>query len=335
MYQIFTDVDKVDKVEWVKFVKTHANGNFFQSPDYYSFIESTGEAEPFIIAAKHNSNLIAVLVGSMYFSRGFLKPFTRRAIIIGGPIVDQKFIKELTPLLLSSLQKIVNGIYIEFRNLFEISNGELFINKGYKYLPYINYLFDLTKGEKKIFESFKAEKRRQIRKALKNNVKIELANNLKDIEELYLIFKDLYTKKVKKPLPRYKFFKNFYLQLAKNNNGLVLILKKNNKIIGGSFCPLFNNKTIYDWYRAGDDKNHKKSYPSTLAAWAGIDYGLSNGYKMFDFMGAGRKDEFYGVRKFKSQFRGELVEHGRYLKVLNPFLYNLGKIGVKLLSKLS
>ena len=42
-------------------------------------------------------------------------------------------------------------------------------------------------------------------------------------------------------------------------------------------------------------------------------------------MGAGKPDEDYGVRDFKAKFGGELLEHGRYLKIHHSFLYNTGK----------
>ena len=50
-------------------------------------------------------------------------------------------------------------------------------------------------------------------------------------------------------------------------------------------------------------------------------------------MGAGKPDDGYGVRDFKAKFGGQLVEHGRFLHVMNPLLYNIGKLGVKLLKK--
>ena len=58
------------------------------------------------------------------------------------------------------------------------------------------------------------------------------------------------------------------------------------------------------------------------------------GLTEFDFMGAGLKTKPYSVRDFKSQFGGDLVEHGRYLKILNPLIYKVGKIGLNVLSKL-
>ena len=54
----------------------------------------------------------------------------------------------------------------------------------------------------------------------------------------------------------------------------------------------------------------------------------------YDMMGAGKPNEAYGVRDFKSKFGGELVEHGRFLYVSNPLFYYLGKKAIKVLKKL-
>ena len=41
-------------------------------------------------------------------------------------------------------------------------------------------------------------------------------------------------------------------------------------------------------------------------------------------MGAGRPDEKYGVRDFKAEFGGEMVEYGRYVYAHCPLVYRLG-----------
>ena len=52
-------------------------------------------------------------------------------------------------------------------------------------------------------------------------------------------------------------------------------------------------------------------------------------------MGAGKPNEDYGVRDFKLQFGGELVEHGRYNNIFNPSLYKIGLLGIKIMAKFS
>ncbi len=73
------------------------------------------------------------------------------------------------------------------------------------------------------------------------------------------------------------------------------------------------------------DGKFKNIFPSTLATWAAIEYAAANDFKYFDMMGAGKPDEGYGVRDFKAKFGGELVEHGRILRVNHKLKYSIGK----------
>ena len=76
---------------------------------------------------------------------------------------------------------------------------------------------------------------------------------------------------------------------------------------------------------------YKEQYPSVMATWAGIQYAKEHGCMRYDMMGAGEPGVPYGVRDFKAEFGGELVEHGRFLCVCKPWLYKIGKQGVKIL----
>ena len=96
-------------------------------------------------------------------------------------------------------------------------------------------------------------------------------------------------------------------------------------------CPVFADKAIYEWYVCGLDEEYKEQYPSVMATYAAIEYAKQNGIPMFDFMGAGVPDQPYGVRDFKMEFGGEVVEYGRYLYIRKPLLYKIGKWGVKIL----
>ena len=46
--KLITDINKIDKVKWATFVKTHANGNIFQTPEYYCTNYSASGVSPFI-----------------------------------------------------------------------------------------------------------------------------------------------------------------------------------------------------------------------------------------------------------------------------------------------
>jgi lipid II:glycine glycyltransferase (peptidoglycan interpeptide bridge formation enzyme) len=111
-------------------------------------------------------------------------------------------------------------------------------------------------------------------------------------------------------------------------------VKFKNKIIGGIVCPILKNQSIYEFYICGLDAEFKDQSPSVMATYAAIQYGFKNNLKRFDFMGAGKPDEDYGVRDFKAKFGGELVEHGRFIKINRPLLFKIGKAGLKILQKI-
>lgn len=78
---------------------------------------------------------------------------------------------------------------------------------------------------------------------------------------------------------------------------------------------------------------NKDQYPSVMATYAGIQLAKQSGCKRYDMMGAGEPGVPYGVRDFKAEFGGKLVEHGRFLCVCKPMLYRIGKWGVKILKR--
>ena len=112
------------------------------------------------------------------------------------------------------------------------------------------------------------------------------------------------------------------------------MIRYQEEFIGGIVCPVFMNKVIYEWFVCGKDGVYKNIYPSVLATWAAMQFGAENNIPRFDFMGAGKPDEAYGVREFKSKFGGELVSHGRFLYVALPFFLKAGKTAVKILKSI-
>ena len=81
---------------------------------------------------------------------------------------------------------------------------------------------------------------------------------------------------------------------------------------------LYNGRIIY-WY-TGVDKAYSSFRANDLLVWHCLEWGSANGYRLFDFGGAGKPDEEYGVRDFKAKFGGELVNLGRYQHTHHPLL---------------
>ena len=330
MTQLLTYPD-IDPQQWQALIDRSPYATWFQTKEAYEFYAANpNEMKSFAVGIKEDNNLKGLVVGYITNEKNSIKQFlTRRAIIIGGPLLDKNISDEVLKILLLALKRLLmDVIYIETRNFNDYTQWKsIFEHCGFAYQPHLNFHQDCTKEN--ILSSMSESRRRQIKKAIKNGVEIVEASSIKEVKAFYDILFDLYRNKVKTPLFAWTFFKDFYIQ----SYGKYFLVKYQDTIIGGIMCPILQDKAIYEWFVCGLDDVYKNQYPSVMATYAAIEYANKHNIPLFDFMGAGKPSEAYGVREFKARFGGELVEYGRFLCVRQPLLYYIGKLGVKLLKK--
>lgn len=343
----------IDRAEWSVLVKASATGTWFQTPEAYCFYESMPEFfRPFVVAVERVNDLAnertlrGVCVGYVTVEKSPLKQFlTRRAIIIGGLCLADDCINEEVTLLLSTLREQLSTgadapIYIECRNFNDYSRWkDAFTAAGFDYKPHLNFHVD-TSSVEVVEANLGKSRKRDIRTTIREGVSIKSIYDLRFqisvlererlVREYYEILSNLYKTKVKTPL----FPVEFFLELSKHKDARFLLTELNGKIIGGTVCVAQEGKCLYEWFACGEDGVYPHVFPSCYATYAGIRYAAEHNMPRFDMMGAGKPDEAYGVRDFKAKFGGKEVEHGRFLCVTKPLLYNMGVIGVKLLKKL-
>ena len=93
---------------------------------------------------------------------------------------------------------------------------------------------------------------------------------------------------------------------------------------------LLYKDVIYGWYN-GMDRAYSSYSPNELIMWHILRWGAENNYRLYDFGGAGKPDEDYGVRDFKAKFGGDLVNYGRNKYIASPSLYKFTEFGYKML----
>lgn len=323
---------EIDTIQWDNLVKCSETATFFQTKDCYDFYKSLSFLNPFIFAVSENNMLVGVMCGYIIAEGNYIKKyFSSRAIVPGGLLLDENISNQALQALLKKSSKKLSrkSIYIEIRNYNDYSSyKDSFEFNGYKYQSHLNFHLT-TLDQETVFKNFNTSKRRQIKLSLNAGAIIEEAKNIDDINQFYYILKDLYKTKVRLPL----FPIEFFVKLNSIENGKVLIVRLNGNIVGGIAVVMFNKKVVYEWFVCGDENIQKNFYSSVLATYAGIEFSIKSGCQRFDFMGAGKPDEGYGVRDFKSKFGGELVENGRFLHINNPLLYLIGKYFIKKLKK--
>lgn len=320
------DNKKIDRKQWQTLVSSSSTSSCFQTPEYYDFLSSLSFLEPFLFAVSEDNELKGVIVGYITSEKGFKHFFSRRAIIHGGVLMSPTISDEALASLLkhTTAQLSQKSIYIEIRNYFDYSEKKhVFEKNGFKYNQHLNFHVD-TSGREEAFARLSSTKRRDIRITIQNGAEIIKNPSEHEITEYYGILSDLYINKIKLPL----FPLEFFISLSKSEIGKFFITKYKDEVIGGSVCIGLNG-ILYEFFACGMDKKFKNIYPSTLATWGAIEYAAENGFKYFDMMGAGKPNDGYGVRNFKSKFGGKLVEYGRFIHICNKIMWRIGNIGLK------
>ena len=367
--------NEIDKQQWQLLIEQSPTATWFQTPEAYEFYAANSEEmTPFVYgieedevkgerlevkgtgnsrADKQTSRLKAVCIGYVTKEKSALKQFfTRRAIIIGGPLLADDISDEALTALLMAIRQLGDKakskknskveplastpytlhstpIYIETRNFHDYSKWRnVFEQCGFTYQPHLNFHVD-TSSEEIVDKNLGKSRKRDIRTTIREGVTSVLSPTIEQVHAYYLILKELYANKVKTPLFSWHFFE----QLYHTTNGRFILTEYQGKIIGGTVCVILPGKALYEWFVCGVDGVYEHIFPSSYATYLGIRYAAEHGCQIFDMMGAGKPEEAYGVRDFKARFGGEQVEHGRYLYIRKPLLYWIGKIGVKLLKK--
>jgi serine/alanine adding enzyme len=100
----------------------------------------------------------------------------------------------------------------------------------------------------------------------------------------------------------------------------------------GCSAELIHKDTVYGWY-GGSDRAFSRYIPNDLLVWHILEWGARNGYRVYDFGGAGAPDEDYGVRDFKAKFGGQLVNFGRSTHVHAPVRLRCSTVGYRFLRR--
>lgn len=304
--------------------------NFFQSDTFYEFLESLSFLEAFKVEVTRGGEVKGRIVGYIQKDGGRLKQFfSRRAIVNGGPMLSDDITEgEIEELLHRCVEKLrYKAIYIEFRNYADYSAyREAFEKCGFEYEPHLNFQVDTTDIEA-MDERIGKHRRKYIRLTFRDGTEVIENPTLEQVGYFYRILEELYKTKVKTPLVPFEFFEKAY----NRPEFFFPLVAYQGEIVGGACCLLQRDEKIYEWYLCGRDGVFRNIYPSSAAKYGAMKYACEHGYSMYDMMGAGKPGVSYGVRDFKAEFGGEMVEHGRYKYVCNKVLFNVGTVAVKIL----
>jgi serine/alanine adding enzyme len=327
--------NEIDKDKWNEFTHFHRNSNPFQLYEFYESFKNSDIYTPIAIACQDKGTkvykgiLLAVIQKDKNKVLGFL---SRRSTIMGGPLTDNS--NKTLDALLSTYNKLIKNkaIYTQFRNfdLFNKNQEAVFNKYGYNFIDHLNIKLELPESKELLWKQIDRSRKKGINKAKLSNFSFSEENYDNVSTDFYNLLVELY-RRIRIPCPQKEYFDQLNSKMASNIK--VFSLKMDSKSIIILFSLAYN-KTLYAYYVGIlQDDTILKMKPSDLFFFELLEWCINNQYNIFDWMGAGKPNKEYGVRKFKLEYGGETVNLGRFEKIHNMFLFNIGKFGLQILKK--
>ena len=312
----------LDKKIWRQFVDEHPQGNIFHSPEMFEVFKRSKGYDPqfWAITDKHGVLLALLLPVHVTLVGGPFYSMTTRAIAYGSLLAapGEKGRIALQQLLRTYKSEMWGEIlFTELRNLHDMSDLEpLLSDCRFVYEGHLNYLIDLDRPEEELLQSIGRRTRKKIRKGLRDQtVKMSEVTQAADLGHWYEVLKRTYSNS-QVPLADPSLFEAAFDVLYPAGMAKFLLAKIDGVTVSCS-VELPYKKSIYGWY-GGTDREYSKYSPNEMLMWHILAWGANHGYQVYDFGGAGKPEEEYGVRDFKAKFSGELVNYGRHVCVHAP-----------------
>ena len=310
----FRVVQDLDPSRWSAFVDRHPQGSIFHTPEMHRVLQETERHSPGLWAALDDTGEIHALFTPVSIAAwgGPLRSLTTRTVSFAGPLVAPG---ETGVAAFDALLRAYRGTSPR-RSLFtEIRNTEdhsalipTLEAAGFEHERHLNFLIDLSAPEEEIWRRVSSTARRNINKARRVGVEVEIVTDPEGVAAAYRVLEDVYHR-IRVPLADRSMFEAAF-RILRPLGRLELGLARFEDQTIGVMVLLFQDGVTTYWY-AGTLREFATCRAGDLLAWHAITTGRARGCHVLDFGGAGKPDEPYGVREFKAKYGGRQVDYGR------------------------
>lgn len=332
-------VNSLPEPVWREFVQTHPQASIFHTPEMFEVFGRSKKHKPVLWAAVDSGSVPQALflpVQVTVWGKP-LRWLTARAVLYGSLLCapDSAGRAALNALLQAYRRQIRSKVlFTELRNLSD--TGELqptLLHNGFAYEEHLNYLIDLTRPVDEIMQSIGARTRKNIRRALRDErMQVVEVTQREQVGICYELLRQTY-RAAQVPLADRSLFDAAFDVLYPKGMVKFLLVRIGDAYAAGSVELIFKG-AIYGWY-GGLDRTFSSYNPNELLIWHILEWGARNGFRVYDFGGAGKPNEEYGVRDFKAKFGGQLVCFGRNTCVHSPLLLKWSTWGYKIYRRMA
>jgi len=157
---------------------------------------------------------------------------------------------------------------------------------------------DLQRDEEIIWQGLRGSARRAIRKAQRDGVVVQIAQNKDDLRAFFELHLRVRKYKYKLLAQPYRFFESIWDHFIARGMGVLMLASQEDEVIGGVLFLEWQNKLYYKFNASNPDYASLRS--NDLVVWEGIKYGQGKGYHYLDF-GLSDWDQ-EGLLQYKRKF---------------------------------
>ena len=327
----------MDEATWRRFLSLNSDSNIFHTPEMFQVFNHTRGFVPKIWAVRdQDAEVLAFFMPvQITVKSGMFHALTTRAVDFGSLLwqAGGRGISALQFLLQAYAAETEHApIFTELRHVASKEEILPVLEKcGFAFEPHLNYLINLGGGPEAVFQKIGPRTRKNIRHGLnRGKVIIEAVHDRQQIAGIVDLLRKTY-QNARVPLPDASLFDSAF-DILYPRNMIRFSQARIGSYLASVSVELLYKDVVYGWY-GGLDRAFGNYAPNELLMWNILEWGANSGYRMYDFGGAGKPDEKYGVRDFKAKFGGDLVAYGRSLYIHKPVVLELSKIGYSVLRR--
>ena len=284
---------------WDEYVLNHPNSNVYQLYNWKKVIFDTyGHEAHYIMAVSNNSEIMGILPLVKINAYGLVKKFTSIPFFdLGGILANDKKTEELLIRYAFEVAKKEKISSVSLRQQERLISEESIKNSDYPHLfvkrDKVRLILELGKSSEELFSSFKSKLRSQIRKPIKEGLKVKIGG-LELVDDFYRVFV-----KNMRFLGSPVHSKNIIINSARHfpASAEIFIVYKDKFPVASSFVVSFKNILYNPW--ASSLREYSRLSPNMLLYWEMLKYACEQGFTYFDF---GRSAPGEGTYRFKKQW---------------------------------
>ena len=331
-------VNDLDTGQWKNFVDNHPQGNIFHTPEMFQVFARTRGYKPSLwsVIDEKNAPIVLFVPVQITLFKGWLRRFTSRAVSFGSVLAEPgPRAEEALALLFEAYKKRVgkNILFTELRNMSDLEHFQPVLRRlNFLYEGHLNYLIELMGPAEEMFQRIGSRTRKNIKRGLKKGeVAILDVKDRDRVETCYALLKKTY-KLARVPLADVSLFTAAFDVLLPKKMVKFTLACVNDTPAAASVELLYKD-VVFGWF-GGLDRAFSSYGPNELLMWNILEWSSENGFRVYDFGGAGKPGEDYGVRDFKAKFGGDLVSFGRNTCVHNPMGLRVSDVGYRIFRRL-